>query len=85
MERYKAGWILLKDDLSRLRFPYTRLICFFPKGEEFSVQPLQRARQAAPPNSCGCEGQVAHWAAAASVALAPHFSALGHQPALDPG
>lgn len=54
---------------------------FSPKGGEFSAQSLQRARPAAPPNPCGCRGQVSHWAAAATsrLLLTPDLS--GSQPA----
>ena len=50
---------------------------FSQKGEEFSAQPLQKARPVAPPHPCGRRGQVSHWVAVVTVSLAPHSSALG--------
>lgn len=53
---------------------------FSQEGEEFSAEPLQRVGPAGPPSSCGCQGQVSHWAVVAAVNLTPRFSALS-QPA----
>lgn len=78
-ERHKAEWILLKENLSRLR-----LLCFSQKGEEFSAQLLQKGRVSSSSTVPGLSRGVGRWAAAAAVGLAPGFSALGDRPALDP-
>lgn len=50
---------------------------FSQKGDEFSAQPLQKARPVAPPHPCSHQGQVSNWVAVVTVSLAPHSSALG--------